>query len=338
MDKKFLAAGAAILIVLVALGIGISQNIEKLMNRNQSATLSARQAIEAHDVATFKKFVDTDALINQAAAEILAAQINETIAPTAYSMDALKMRYEELKPDFVNSARAAVDEYLATGKVTFPANLTDAQKFLLKSGATTCEIKSVTRPQKEGDVQFSTVIFHNTLMNFSFELELELTHDSDGNWRITSAKGFDDFYSGYRRALRRKLDSLNAPIIREMEEIFLVKGFKLKISDGDEYGFSQTLELLVTADVKSDRPLAKIVGTITLGKGERESITPFEIDMAGQSQGVQSFNVTKTLNPFIRVDVDAMKHGIKKSDVKIMVMEVIFADGTSLKQLDELPD
>lgn len=338
MDKKILAAGAAILIVLVALGIGISQNIEKLMNRNQSATLSARQAIEAHDVATFKKFVDTDALINQAAAEILAAQINETIAPTAYSMDALKMRYEELKPDFVNSARAAVDEYLATGKVTFPANLTDAQKFLLKSGATTCEIKSVTRPQQEGDVQFSTVIFHNALMNFSFELELELTHDADGNWRITGAKGFDSFYSGYRRALRRKLDSLNAPIIREMEEIFLLKGFKLKISDGDEYGFSQTLELLVTADIKSNRPLAKIVGTITLGKGERESITPFEIDMAGQSQGVQSFNVTKTLNPFIRADVDAMKHGIKKSDVKIMVMEVIFADGTSLKQLDELPD
>ncbi len=338
MDKKILAALAAVLIVIVALGVGISQNLHELMNRPQSPTLSARQALEAHDAATFKKFVDTDALIDRAAAEILSAHINATLAPTAYSMDALKMRYEELKPDFVNSARAAVDEYLATGKVTFPAEMTAAQKFLQRSGAATCEIKSVTRPQQDGDVQFSTVIFHDDLMNFSFELELELTPDADGNWRVTGATGFDDFYSCYRRALSRKLDSLNAPIVRQLDEIFLVKSFKLRVTEGDEYGFSQTLELLITADIKSDKPLAKIVGTITLGKGDRESFTPFEIDVAGQPQGVQSFTVTKTLNPFVRADVDAMKHGLNKNDVRITVMEVVFADGTILKQLDELPE
>ena len=268
----------------------------------------------------------------------MSAQINETIAPTAYSMDQLKLRYEQLKPDFVNSARAAVDEYITSGKITFPDTLTDAQKFLLKSGAASCEIKTVTRPQQEGDVQISTVIFYNAQMKFNFELELELTHDTQGNWRITGAKGFDDFYTGYRRALRNKLDSLNAPIVRELDEIFLVKSFRAQMSEGDEYGFSQTLELEIKADVKSDKPLSKVVGTITLGKGDRESVAPFEIDMVGRAQGIQSFNVTKTLNPFIRADVDAMKHGLKKREIRIEVTEIIFADGTNLKQLDELPD
>lgn len=338
MDKKILATLVALLILTAVVGVGVYQNVEQLMNRTPTATVAARQAVEAHDLATFQKFVDVDALIEQAAAEILSAQINETVAPTAYSMDQLRLRYEQLKPDFVNSARAALDEYITSGKVNFPAELTAAQKFLLESGATSCEIKSITRPQLEGDVQIATVIFYNTRMKFNFELELELTHDAQGNWRITNAKGFDSFYGGYRRALRQKLDSLNAPIVREMDEIFLVKSFRAQMGDGDEYGFSQTLEIAITADVKSDKPLAKIVGTVTLGKGDRESVAPFEIDMVGKAQGVQTFNVTKTLNPFIRADVDAMKHGFKKRELRIEVTEIIFADGTSLKQLDRLPE
>lgn len=338
MDKKILAAIAVLLIAAIGVGVAVFNNVEKLMNRKPDALTAARKATETHDLATFKQFVDTDALIEQAAAEILAAHINATTAPTAYSMDELRLRYEKLKPDFVTSARTILDEFITTGKVTFPDNPTEAQKFFQKSGATTCELKSFTRPRFEGDVQIATLIFNNPRMNFPFELEIELTHDTAGNWRITSAKGFEDFYGGYRRALRRKLDSLNAPIVREMDEIFLVKSFKMKISDGDEYGFSQTLELLIKADVRSDKQLAKIIGIITLGKGDRESFTPFEIDMTDQAQGLQNFTVTKTLNPFVRADVDAMKHGLKKRDIKITVTEIIFADGTELKQLDQLPD
>lgn len=336
--KKFLAAIVVLLIVLVALCVGISYNIQQLNNRQESATAAARHALEAHDLENFKKYVDTDALINQAAAEILAAHINSTLAPTAYSMDELQRRYEQLKPDFVNSARAALDEYITTGKVTFPTNPTDAQKFLQNTGAATCEIKSITRPHPEGDEQTSTVMIYNPTLNFNFELELELEHDADGNWRVTSADGFDAYYNGWRRALHRKLDSLNAPIVRQMDEIFSVKSFKARASDGDEYGFSETLEIAIKADVKSDKPLATIVGNVTLGKGDRESVAAFAIDMTDKPQGEQTFLVTKTLNPFVHADADAMKHGLKANEIHIEVTEIIFADGTNLKQLDRLPE
>ena len=45
--------------------------------------------------------------------------------------------------------------------------------------------------------------------------------------------------------------------------------------------------------------------------------------MTDCEQGVQIFNVTKTLNPFVRADE---------------VTEIIFADGTNLKLLDRLPE
>ena len=336
--KKFFAAVVVVLIAIVALVFGIYHNVEQLKARNMTATAAARQAVQAHDIAEVNRHVDIDALIEQAAAEILSAQINSTMAPTAYSMDALKIRYEELKPDFIASARAAVDEYITDGKITFPENLSGVQKFFRDSGLNSCEIKSITKPHAEGNIQTSTVIIHNAKMNFDFEVELELERDGEGNWRITKADGFDGYYSGYRRALRRKLDSLNAPIAAKMDEIFVVKSFKAKMSEGDEYGFSRTLDILLKADVKSDKPLDKIIGTVTIGKDERESVAPFVIDMVGRAQGVQSFSVTKTLNPFVRADVDAMKHGLKPNDIHVEITEIIFADGTSLKQLDELPE
>lgn len=336
--KKFFALIAVVVVLIIALGVGISSNLQEIAKRNFSATAAARQAAEAHDLAEFNRYVDTDALIEQAAAEILSAQINSTLAPTAYSMAELKNRYEQLKPDFVQSARAALEEYITAGKITFPENPTAAQKFFRDSGLASCEIKSITKPRLEGNMQTSTVIVHNAQMNYNFELALDLEQDADGNWRIVKADGFDGYYNGYRRALRRKLDSLNAPIAAQMDEIFVVQGFKARLSEGDEYGFSQTLELLIKADVKSDKPLGKIIGTVTLGKDERASVAPFVIDMADHAQGVQSFNVTKTLNPFVRADVDAMKHGLKPSDIHIEITEIIFADGTNLKQLDELPD
>ena len=175
-------------------------------------------------------------------------------------------------------------------------------------------------------------------MKFNFELELELT-EADNGWRITGAKGFEDYYSGYSRALRKRLDSLNTPIVHKINEIFMLKSFKIEDSDGDEYGFSQTLTIAIKADVKSDKPLAQVLGNITLnGKGSRESVTPFTIDMTGHEQGVQTFRVSKTLNPFKKTDADAMKHGFRKKDMRIEVTEIIFADGTNLKLLDELPD
>ena len=124
-----------------------------------------------------------------------------------------------------------------------------------------------------------------------------------------------------------------------MDEIFKVKSFSVKSSEGDEYGFSKTLNIAIKADVYSEKPLLKVVGNIIIvGKDGKENFTPFMIDMIDHAQGIQTFEVAKTLNPFIRADSDAMKHGLRKKDIHIEVTEIIFIDGTSLKLLDHLPE
>ena len=338
--KIFFTVIGVFLILIGVIGIGIFFNLQRLQNPALESLKTAGEALDSHDIETFKKHVDTDALIEIAAREILTEQINSEILPTAYSMDELQNRYENiLKPDFMKSARAALDEYILTGKATFPNNLSDAQKFLSKSCVTSCEIKDFSKPRAVGNTMISSVIFYNAQMKFSFELELELTPAAEVGWRVTSATGFDDYYNAYRSALRRKLNSLNAPIGYKMDEIFKVKSFRVKSEDGDEYGFSKTLDITIKADVHYDKPLSRIIGNVILvGKDGKENFSPFVIDMFGQPQGVQTFDVKKTLNPFVRADVDAMKHGLRKKDIHIEITEIIFADGTNLKLLDHLPE
>ncbi|MBR4903372.1 MAG: hypothetical protein IKZ53_01765 [Selenomonadaceae bacterium] len=338
--KNFFAAIGFLLIFTGVIGIGIHQNLQRIPSQPIHALKAAREALEKHDLETFRKYVNTDAIIETAAKEILTAQINSEMNPTAYSMDDIKNRYEnQLKPDFINTAQAALDEYILADKVNFPDNLTDAQRFLKKSGITSCEIKSFSKPNLVGNEMISAVIFYNSYMKFSFEIEVEIEPDEKVGWRITAAKGFEDYYNGYRSALRRKLNSLNMPISRQMDEIFKVKSFKVKSSEGDEYGFSKTLNISLKADVYSKKPLSKVIGNIILiGKDGKENFSPFAIDMIDSSQGIQTFEITKTLNPFIRADVDAMKHGLRKKDLHIEVTEIIFEDGTNLKLLDQLPE
>ena len=334
--KNFFAAIGFFFIFMGVIGIGVHQNLQRIPSQPIHAIKAARDALDEHDLETFKKYVDTDAIIETAAKEILTAQINSEINPTAYSMDEIKNRYEtQLKPDFINTARAALDEYILTGKVNF----TDAQNFFAKSGVTSCEIKSFSKPHLVGNEMISAIIFYNAQMKFSFELEVELEPNEKVGWRIVSAKGFDDYYNGYRSALRRKLNSLNMPIARKMDEIFKVKSFKVSSSEGDEYGFSKTLNISLKAEVYSEKTLSKIIGNVILvGKDGKENFSPFVIDMIEATQGIQTFEVTKTLNPFVRADVDAMKHGLRKKDLHVEVTEIIFEDGSNLKLLDQLPD
>ena len=93
------------------------------------------------------------------------------------------------------------------------------------------------------------------------------------------------------------------------------------------------------AEVYPDKPLDKVIGNVVItDKDGKENFTPFALDMIDVAQGVQTFEVTKTLNPFIRADSDAMKHGLRKKDIRIEVNEIIFTDGTNLKLLDRLPE
>lgn len=326
--------------ITLAVVIGIAALIvsKNFASRPNNPIKNLRQTVENHDAENFYKFVDVDKILDSAAEGILTAQINSKVDALAYSTQDYINKYESLKPDFITSAKNYLDQYLATGKIIFQEPLTDAQKFLKNSRVDTCEIKTFTKPKTVDGETHATVEFYNAGMNFYFELDLTLEKVRGTGWRIVNAKGFENYFSGYSRALRKKLEDLNIPVRDQIKEIVNLKGMGAEVSEGDEYGFSKTLKLTFKAEMNFDKPIDSIAGRIIIsGKDDTEGVTPFWVDMAGRKPGVQTFDVEKILNPFVREDAEVMKHGLRRNNLRIEITQINFADGTTLKEAEELP-
>ena len=337
--KKIVLAVSAIVFLLVVVGIGVGIGYMQLKKQPANSFNVIRTAINDHDSETFYSLVDIDAVLNSAAEEILVEQINQD--KTAYSMQQAASLYNnELKPDFISVTKRAVDEYLTTGQVTFDKiAMTNTQRWLKRSSINSCVIEGVSKPVLMGENASAVAFFTNTNLKFGFELELELERTEDNLWRVVGAKGFNDYNKALNRALDKKLAALNAPIYAQLENIVSVKDVSASIGPGDEYGFSQTLKIAMKADVRSDKPLARIVGKIIVGDpDDGGSASPFVIDMAYHPQGLQTFNIDKVLNPFVRGDVNVMKRGLRRSELRAEIDEVGFLDGSVLKTYDKLPD
>ena len=337
--KKILWIATGFVVLMLVVGIGVLVTYYGLQNQPSNSFKTIRKSIAEHDAETFYKMVDIDAILNTAAEEILVEQINND--KTAYSMQQAASLYNnELKPDFISITKRAVDEYIANGRVSFDSvAMTNTQRWLKRSSINSCEIEGISKPAMMGENGSALIMFHNTDLKFSFELELELERTEDGGWRIVNAKGFQDYNKALNRALDKKLAALNAPIYSQLNEIVNVQDLSARIGEGDEYGFSQTLRIAMKADVKAPKPLSKIVGKIIIGYNDEDSNpSPFVIDMAYHPTGLQTFNIDKVLNPFVRADVDIMRHGLRRSALRAEIDEVDFLDGTSIKILDRLPD
>ena len=339
MKKILTIAVPLILIAAVAMGVCSWQAMQKVQTLPAHSIKVIRDAVSTRNAETFYKLVDADKILEIAAAEIVTAKINDESDAQIYSTLELSEKYEMQKQDFLTASKIALENYFKTGQVKIPADSTEIQKWLIKSGVASCTIKSYSEPAVIDGLAHLQVYFHNDEMNFTFEVEIMLERISENEWRVVDAKGFDGYYLGVKRGLQMKLASLNAPIQSKIAETFDVKKFSTEMTEGDEYGFSKNLKISLDADYFSDKPIEKIIGRVIIdGRDGNISTTPFEIEMADAENGLQTFEINRVLNPFVKKDSDVMKRGLKKRELHIEITEIDYLDGTILKEYDKLPE
>ena len=339
MKKILTIAVPVILIALTAMGVGSWQAMQKVQTLPGYSMKIIRETAENHDAETFYRLVDADKILEIAAEEIVTEKINDSVNSMTYSTLELSNTYENLREEFIEAAKTALQEYISTGKINFPENPTEMQNWLKKTGMATCTVNNYSTPVISDGAAYSTINFHNAEMNFDFAVEVTLQKVNDTEWKIIDAKGFEGYYLGVKRALKIRLESLNTPIVEKIARTFEVKNFSTEITEGDEYGFSKTLKISIEADFYSDKPVEKIIGRVILdGRDGKAGITPFELEINNVENGLQTFEIDKILNPFVKQDSDIMKHGFRKSTLHIEVTEIDYLDGTKLKQIDKLPD
>ena len=339
MKKFVIIALPLILVALTAMGVCSWQALQKVQTLPSNSIKTIRETVTRRDAENFYRLVDVDKILEIAAEEILTEKINDSVNSMTYSTMELSNTYENLREDFIYSAKTALNDYLSTGKVHFPEYPTEMQDWLKKSGIDTCSVNNYSTPVVHDGVATAGINFHNAAMNFDFEIEVTLQRISENEWKIIDAKGFESYFWGVKRGLQIKLDSLNSPIQSKIAETFVVKGFTTEITEGDEYGFSKNLKISLDADYFSEKPVEKIIGRVLLnGSDGNTAITPFVIDVSDDENGVQTFEINKILNPFVKQDSDVMKRGLRKSALHIEITEIDYLDGTILKEFERLPE
>lgn len=339
MKKILTITVPLILVAVVAMGVGSWQAMQKVQTLPAHSLKVIRESIGNRNAEIFYKLVDVDKILPKIAEEVLTAKINNEMDAQIYSTLELSETYETLKQDFIAASKIALDNYFKTGQVKISDDSTEMQKWLTKSGVSSCYIKSYSEPTVIDGLAHVKTYFHNDEMNFSFEVEIMLERISENEWRVVDVKGFDGYYLGVRRGLSMKLATLNAPIQERIAETFDVKKFSTEITEGDEYGFSKNLKISLDADYFSDKPIEKIIGRVIIdGHDGNISTTPFEIEMTDTENGLQTFEINRVLNPFVKKDSDVMKRGLKKRELHIEITEIDYLDGTILKEYDKLPE
>ena len=339
MKKFLIIAVPLILVALTAVGVCSWQALQKVQTLPSNSVKTIRDTVARRDAEKFYRLVDVDKVIEIAAEEILTAKINSEINSTVYSTLELSNQYENLREDFIYAAKTALNDYLAKGKMNLPEYPTEMQAWLKKTGVDTCTINNYSTPVVRDGVATAGINFHNAAMDFDFEIEVSMQKISETEWRVIDAKGFEGYFLGVKRALKIRLDSINAPIQSKIAETFAVKGFTTEITEGDEYGFSKNLKISLDADYFSEKPVEKIIGRVLLeGRNETPAVTPFVIYVDDDENGEQTFEINKTLNPFVWEDSDVMKHGLRKSALHIEITEIDYMDGTTLKEFERLPE
>lgn len=338
MKKNLSIAVFLLAVAAVAIGVGSYNVWEKVQTLPSNSVRTIRDAVAKHDEGTFNILVDTDAVLDTAATEILTAYINENVNPLTYSTLEVVNRYQALRADFLAEGKAAINDYVETGHANISGD-TEIGRWLKDSGVDSCVLKTYSKPVVGEGIGRTKMYFYNEALKFSFELKVTMQKINETDWRVIAAEGFDGYFSGVERAKKIRLDSLNAPIKDQIAETFMMKGFKAVVTEGDEYGFSKTLKLSLDADIASNKPLYRVSGRVLIdGRDGKQGITPFTIDMTNKLQGQQTIDVNKVLNPFVRQDADIMRHGLRKSDIHIEITEIDYLDGSSLKQIDALPE
>ncbi len=338
MKKILIVALPLVLIAVTAMGVGSWQAMQKVQTLPAYSIKVIAESLESRNAETFYKLVDVDKILSIAAEEIITAKINDELNSMTYSTLEISETYEKLKQDFIAASKNALENYFSVSKVKISDDSTEMQKWLIKSGVESCHIKSYSEPIVIDGLAHVKVYIHNSEMSFSFEVEISMERISENEWRIVNAKGFDGYFLGVKRGVDMKLASLNAPIQDKIAETFDVKKFSTEITEGDEYGFSKTLKISVDADFFSDKPIEKIIGRVVIdGRDGNIGITPFEIDINDKENGLNTFEINKVLNPFVKQDSDIMKRGLRKSKLSIEVTEIDYLDGTTLKEYDSLP-
>ena len=196
---KLYAFAIALLLILVG---GVYGYVNFYMKTPDYALQEIEVALEKHDQQKFERYVDLDSLLDHYYDSLMDGLLESNGALPQETMDTVSDFTQMLKAPLITSFRGAVLNYVQTGtwgdapegaEADLPS--LDAGQVLEKSGlhkAVFRQLDSVAADDETGTAVAKARIYQEEA-KAEFVLDVVLTQQADGDWRVTEIANFHEF-------------------------------------------------------------------------------------------------------------------------------------------------
>lgn len=303
-----------------------------------------KEAVQKHDVTTFERHVDMDTLYTKAFDDFIVAT-DKIEGKNSFSNPFAVGFIQMLKPPVVAALKAITIEGVKGENKDVTAKSDDADKMATnikgRSGLDKAVFKDVSVISKEGDAAIVSIKIYNHKVDKDFNLKVKMIKLDDGKWRLKEITNLVEFMVEVNNAEKIKLAELDKPIKEEIYKnvkpdgirggwrnegtyfpIWVAEsGFKLKNVSGKDIknvkGHIEWIKMI-------DKSVVKISPLLATG--------PINKDGSGELYSKVS------LNEYSDEDRVIIQAKDKELTIRVKVMSIEFADGSSLVRPTTLPD
>lgn len=296
-----------------------------------------RKSMEQHDLTTFNKHVDTQAVYSKLFDDYMAYSMKED-----GMTNALAVGYAmSLKPMVVNALVTTTNEAISSGtNVENNSGDTSSNNFLQKTGAAKAKFVDIEDTTRSGNDAVISLKFNDSQVGKDFIIKLKMVRLDDGTWKVVAIDNFTEYITAYEQAKKDKLTELNKPIQDKINALVQIdENVQPTIDTNVVFGWKDSvLSAPITIQNKSqDTSITNMKVHIQVldDKGAILLNTVEQINNAIPAGQKASLMYRHKLNPFIENEQKIASLG-EKAKVKFSTQEVDTAN-EKIVLLTELP-
>lgn len=156
-----------------------------------------KTSVQTHDVATFKKHVDLDALLSRAYDDLMDSSLaaDPQLKNNPFAFGFIKM----FKPIFTSSFKDDITRFVETGnwEETKPANSQGPNMNAMenKTGLKASTFKGVEYTKKDGKIALVGIRIFDQDLKRDFVIDLQMRELDDGTWQAAGFSNLKEYFA-----------------------------------------------------------------------------------------------------------------------------------------------
>ncbi len=301
-----------------------------------------QESVKSHDVVSFEKHVDTEALCTQALDAFLTQSMSETDKNNPFVQGLL----QTIKPTLVTALKDGFTEYVRTGNLDIKnpfENKKQTNQFTKEENKVEnyqrLQFKDINNVETNDNRATIDLLFYDTKTEKDFTIKIGMAKLEDGTWRVDSFIDFETFVNEFDKATKEKLAEINKQIEAEIAQNVVWDSNNPNARANLQ---TQNLFGLVKGDVTIPIPLKNLTNQpVTVKNVQIQFIDnntnqviyeiPFAANITIPPNQIATATASFELNPFIDKDTNLIKVFTNTKN-KIIITSIGTADRTIIYQ------